>query len=62
MNVDGYYDSLMVFIDRAVQEGLISTDDRRYLLVSEDPEQLVHDLSESVDQIQGDCWNAVPSR
>jgi predicted Rossmann-fold nucleotide-binding protein len=48
VNVDGYYDSLILFVDRAIQEGFISTEDRRYLFVSEDPEQLIHDLSESV--------------
>ena len=45
LNVEGYYDSLLAFIDRALSEGLLSATDKGNILVSEDPEELIGELS-----------------
>lgn len=50
LNVEGYYDSLLVFIDRALAEGFLSATDRRNILVGWHPEQLIADLSERAFQ------------
>jgi uncharacterized protein (TIGR00730 family) len=46
LNVDGYYDSLLAFIDRALAEEFISAGDKDNVLVSQHPEQLLAELSE----------------
>jgi len=48
LNVDGYYDWLFTFMDRALAEGFLSASDRRNVLVNSNVEQLVTDLSERV--------------
>lgn len=48
LNVDGYYDPLLAFIDRALAEGFMSAADRRNLLVGRNAETLIADLSQRV--------------
>ncbi|MBN9659210.1 MAG: TIGR00730 family Rossman fold protein [Acidobacteria bacterium] len=45
LNVSGYYDSLLAFIDGALAEGLLSPSDRDNVIVSSDPESLLTNLS-----------------
>ncbi|KAH7554153.1 hypothetical protein JRO89_XS12G0120800 [Xanthoceras sorbifolium] len=44
LNVDGYYNSLLSFIDEAVDEGFISPIARRIIISSPTPKQLVRQL------------------
>lgn len=44
LNVDGYFDSLVGLIDRAVQEGFIQSKHRSLVLVAEDVEKLLSNL------------------
>lgn len=53
LNVEGYYDSLLVFIDRALAEGFISTSDTRNLVVGRQAEQLIVDLVGSSEKLVG---------
>jgi len=48
LNIDGYYDSLLAFIDRALAEGLLSATDKGNVIVSDNPEALLVGLSELV--------------
>lgn len=43
-NVDGYFDSLLAFIDHACKEGFITREDRDLLLVDDDPNRLLDRL------------------
>lgn len=45
LNVDGYFDALLAFIDRALLEGFLSVADKDNILVSDDPEELIGKLS-----------------
>ncbi|KAF2323813.1 hypothetical protein GH714_042398 [Hevea brasiliensis] len=46
LNVDGYYNSLLSFIDKAVDEGFISTTARRIIVSAPAAKQLVRQLEE----------------
>ncbi|XP_058094513.1 cytokinin riboside 5'-monophosphate phosphoribohydrolase LOG1-like [Magnolia sinica] len=49
LNVDGYYNSLLSFIDKAVEEGFISPPSARHIIVSAPtPKELVKKLEEYV--------------
>ncbi|KAL5739935.1 hypothetical protein ACOSP7_028825 [Xanthoceras sorbifolium] len=50
LNVDGYYNSLLSFIDEAVDEGFISPIARRIIISSPTPKQLVRQLEEYVPE------------
>ena len=41
LNTEGYYDHLLKWFDKAVEEGFISSANHKELLVSEDPQELV---------------------
>jgi hypothetical protein len=41
LNVDGYYDELIAFLDNAVTEGFLAQQDRGLLMVAERPAQVV---------------------
>lgn len=44
LNVDGYYNSLLSFIDKAVEEGFISPNARQIILSAPTPKELVKKL------------------
>ncbi len=44
INVEGYYDSLLAFLDHAVDEGLLEARDRAWLSVAPAPEPLLAQL------------------
>lgn len=44
LNVDGYYNSLLSFIDKAVDEGFISSSARRIILSAPTAKDLVRQL------------------
>ncbi|KQJ97117.1 probable cytokinin riboside 5'-monophosphate phosphoribohydrolase LOGL10 [Brachypodium distachyon] len=48
LNVDGYYNSLLTFIDKAVEEGFINTSARRIIVLAPTAEELMEKLEEYV--------------
>ncbi|XP_042502988.1 cytokinin riboside 5'-monophosphate phosphoribohydrolase LOG7 [Macadamia integrifolia] len=50
LNVDGYYNSLLSFIDKAVDEGFISPSARRIIISAPTAKQLVRELEEYVPE------------
>ncbi len=44
LNVDGYFDSLLAFLDRAVNEGLLLAQNRKLFAVEHDASALLHAL------------------
>ncbi|KAE8712710.1 Cytokinin riboside 5'-monophosphate phosphoribohydrolase LOG3 [Hibiscus syriacus] len=46
LNVDGYYNSLLLFIDKAVEEGFISPNARHILVSASTPQHLVKSMEE----------------
>jgi uncharacterized protein (TIGR00730 family) len=46
LNVGGYYDKLVAFLDHAVTEQFLTPEDRRLLLVVDQPEALINALGE----------------
>ncbi|GMJ13946.1 LONELY GUY 7 [Hibiscus trionum] len=50
LNVDGYYNSLLCFIDKAVDEGFISPTARRIIVSAPTAKQLVRQLEEYVPE------------
>ncbi|KAJ1292617.1 hypothetical protein BS78_01G003600 [Paspalum vaginatum] len=46
LNVDGYYDSLLSFIDTAVQEGFVTPAARRSIVAAHTPHDLLHSLED----------------
>lgn len=44
MNVDGYYNSLLSFIDKAVDEGFVSPTARRIIVSAPTAKELVREL------------------
>lgn len=44
LNVDGYYNTLLCFIDKAVDEGFISLSARRIIVSASTAKQLVREL------------------
>ena len=49
LNVGGYFDPLLEFLDRTVAEGFVAAQNRRHLLVDDDPGRLLDRLGEPVD-------------
>jgi uncharacterized protein (TIGR00730 family) len=47
LNVRGYYDDLIGFLDHAVSEGFLSPESRELLIVSDDPADLLRLLDEA---------------
>ncbi|KAF5750571.1 hypothetical protein HS088_TW03G00910 [Tripterygium wilfordii] len=50
LNVDGYYNSLLTFIDKAVDEGFVSPTARRIIVSAPTAKQLVRQLEEYVPE------------
>ena len=50
LNVSGYYDSLLAFIDRALAEEFLSSSDKANVIVSENPEALLVELGKAVER------------
>ncbi|XP_077230399.1 cytokinin riboside 5'-monophosphate phosphoribohydrolase LOG7 [Tasmannia lanceolata] len=50
LNVDGYYNSLLSFIDKAVDEGFISPSARRIIISAPTAKELVRELEEYVPE------------
>ena len=46
LNVDGYYDSLLLLFDNAVSEGFLHPDNRALVLDAEDPEALLTKMAQ----------------
>ncbi|MSQ59017.1 MAG: TIGR00730 family Rossman fold protein [Betaproteobacteria bacterium] len=44
LNVDGFFDSLMAFLDRAVEEGLLQLRNRNLFAIASDPGELIRML------------------
>ena len=55
LNAEGYYDHLLKWFDKAVEEGFISSANLKELLVSDNPEQLV-DLVVNHERPSDDNW------
>ena len=57
INVQGYYDSLSVFLAHAVEQEFVQAVHRQMLLIAEDPEQLLNRMAEytppRVDKLLG---------
>ncbi|KAJ3671108.1 hypothetical protein LUZ60_008534 [Juncus effusus] len=59
LNVDGFYDSLLSFIDTAVDEGFISNDARRIIISASNAKELVRKLEEYVPEYETSLvWEA----
>ena len=57
LNVKGYWDGLIEFIDHATESGFMSAERRRQLLVADTPEQALELLDEAVTAAtQGMVW------
>lgn len=48
LNIEGYYDGLLAFLDRSVAEGFLGENVRALLLADDDPERLVERLARLV--------------
>ena len=60
LNVDGYYDELLRFMDRTVAEGFLSSAQRDALHVGTDAESLLAELAAAVRlSVQGDDFSKV---
>lgn len=55
LNINGYYDHLLKFLDSAVEEGFIRIEHRKNLLVEEDAEMLIEKLK-TFKPIQAHKW------
>jgi uncharacterized protein (TIGR00730 family) len=53
LNSEGYYDSLLAFIDHAVREGFFPADERNNIVVAEEPKQLIAALSKKIISSEG---------
>ncbi|XP_047307488.1 cytokinin riboside 5'-monophosphate phosphoribohydrolase LOG1-like [Impatiens glandulifera] len=53
LNVDGYYNSLLSFIDKAVEEGFISPNARHIIVSAPTARELVKKLEEYVPRHEG---------
>ncbi|KAG2690171.1 hypothetical protein I3843_09G171000 [Carya illinoinensis] len=53
LNVDGYYNSLLSFIDKAVEEGFVSPSARQIIVSAPSPKELVKKLEEYVPCHEG---------
>jgi uncharacterized protein (TIGR00730 family) len=57
LNVDGFWDGMIAFIDHATESGFLSAQRRGQLLVSETPEQALDLLDEAAEAAtQGMVW------
>jgi uncharacterized protein (TIGR00730 family) len=57
LNVDGFWDGMIEFIDHATQSGFLSSSRRRQLLVAETPEEALEKLDEAAAAAtQGMVW------
>ena len=45
LNVDGYFDGFLSFLDHAVDMGFLSADHRRLLIIDDDPDALVDKMA-----------------
>lgn len=43
-NIDGYFDLLIQFLDKSVEEGFVKAEHRAVVIISDDPVDLVHQL------------------
>ena len=55
LNTEGYYDHLLKWFDKAVEEGFISSANLKELLISDNPEELV-DLVVNHERPSDDNW------
>ncbi|XP_039135775.1 cytokinin riboside 5'-monophosphate phosphoribohydrolase LOG3-like [Dioscorea cayenensis subsp. rotundata] len=46
LNVDGYYNSLLSFIDKVLQEGFINPAERQIIISSSNAKELIENLEE----------------
>ena len=53
LNVEGYFDPLLAFLDHAVREGFLDRENRGILLVEEDPARLLSRLLEATSDRPG---------
>ncbi|KAI3848956.1 hypothetical protein MKX03_015034 [Papaver bracteatum] len=53
LNVDGYYNTLLCFIDKAVEEGFISLKERKIIISAPTAKELVMKLEEYVPRHEG---------
>ena len=44
LNVNGFFDSLLAWLDRAVQDGFLKSKHRRLLIEAKEPEELLNRL------------------
>lgn len=61
LNVDGYYDHLLAWLDRAINDGFVQPAYRELLIVSPDPATLVAKVKEHqppVGVVQLESWRA----
>lgn len=56
LNVEGYFDSLLAFLDRAVAEGFIRESHRRMLQATSAPKELIDLLTKSRPSEQEEKW------
>jgi uncharacterized protein (TIGR00730 family) len=61
INVSGYFDPLLSFLDRAVSEGFMKPEHRRMLLVSDDPAALLESFKFYAAP-RADKWINAPAR
>lgn len=61
INVSGYFDSFLSFLDHAVSEGFMKQEHRKMLLVSEDPVELLERFR-SCAAPKVEKWIGVPNR
>lgn len=52
LNIDGFYDPLLTFVDHAIAQGFVHPDYRRLLLVADSPEALLHALEQAPRDIK----------
>jgi uncharacterized protein (TIGR00730 family) len=53
LNIEGYYDALLSFMDHSVAEGFLSADQRSSVIVGSDPTELLLRLAAGVATSQG---------
>jgi len=56
LNVDGYFDGLLAFCDRAVEDGFIHPAHRAMIHVGTDPESLLDAMADHVPPETGKWW------
>jgi uncharacterized protein (TIGR00730 family) len=58
INVGGFFDPLAAMLDHTVEEGFMSAEDRRILIVDASSERLLSRLQEWIDQRPASAWSA----